>query len=134
MIQHVVKRLILVPMSGLGQQVDDDLGIAGGLENVPNFLVISAEKGGVDEVAVVGDGDLSACEGKEQWLGVGFGASARGRVSAVAYGDAAANLFEGFAIENLVDQSQSGVAEQVFAVGRNDARGFLASVLLGVEA
>ena len=52
----------------------------------------------------------------------------------MAYGDAASNFFERLAVEDLVHQSQSGVAEQVVPVGRNDACGFLTSMLLGVEA
>ena len=56
-LEHVRQRVVLLDVARLGQQVDDDLGVGRALENVPVLLVLAAEQGGVDQVAVVGDGD-----------------------------------------------------------------------------
>ena len=39
--------------------MDDDFGVAGALEDVSEGFVFFSEAGGVDEIAIVGDGDLS---------------------------------------------------------------------------
>ena len=72
MVEHVVEGVLFVLVRRLGQQVDDDLGIAGGLENVPDLLVAPTQQGGVDQVAVVGDRHVPAGEAEQQGLGVGF--------------------------------------------------------------
>ena len=36
---HVSDRVVPVEVAGFGEQVDDDLGIAGGIEDGPVFLV-----------------------------------------------------------------------------------------------
>ena len=44
----------------LGEQVQDDFAVHGGLENRPAGLEFGAERGGICEVPVVGDGQLPA--------------------------------------------------------------------------
>ena len=48
-------------------------------------------------------------------------------------GDATANALQAPPIKNLVDQSQTGVTEQVLSVCRDNTRGFLTTVLQGVQ-
>ena len=43
MIEHVVERARLRLVGGFREQMDDDLGIARRLKNVPLFLIFSAE-------------------------------------------------------------------------------------------
>ena len=52
------ERVIGVLDLRVGQQVQDDLGVAGGVEDVTLALVLVAKPGGVDQVAIVGDGHL----------------------------------------------------------------------------
>ena len=46
---------------GLGQQMEDDLAVDGGLEDGTAALEFGAQGGGIDQIAVVGDGELAAC-------------------------------------------------------------------------
>ena len=63
-----------VPWHGLGQQMDDDLRVARGLEDLALLLEVAAQRCGVDQVSVVGDGDLSVGEFKQKRVGIGVAA------------------------------------------------------------
>ena len=39
--------------------LENDFGVAGGIEDCPVFFVVLPEQGGIDEIAVVRDGDLA---------------------------------------------------------------------------
>ena len=71
-------------VGGLGEHVEDDFGIGGGVEDVAELLVLGLDAGGVDEVAIVGDGDLAADVFLENGLGVAFAVGAGGGVADVA--------------------------------------------------
>ena len=55
---------------GLRQQVQDDFAVDGGLKNGALRFEFVPQDGGVDEVAVVGDGDLAARAIDDERLGV----------------------------------------------------------------
>ena len=73
MVERVVQRILPVLMARLGQQMDDHLGVSGGLKDVPHLLVVPSEQGGIDQVSIVRDGDLPTGISEQQWLGVPFG-------------------------------------------------------------
>jgi hypothetical protein len=56
-LENVGERVVLLDMGGLGEEVDDDLGVGGGLEDVAVLFVIPAQKLRVYKISVVGDGD-----------------------------------------------------------------------------
>ena len=128
------KRVLLDLVPGFGQKVNDHLGVAGGLKDMADFLIIAAKKRGVDQIPVVGDRNLPACERKQQWLGIGLAARAGSGIPAMADGHAAANALQLMAVENLVNQPQAGHAlKQMLPVDGNDSGGFLAPVLERVQ-
>ena len=55
---------------GLGEEVEEDLAVVGGLEDGAAVFEFVAQRVGVDEVAVVGDGDLPAAAVADDGLGV----------------------------------------------------------------
>ena len=66
---------------GLGQQMQHDLTIHGGLKNGALFLEFRAQRSGVDEVSIVSDGELSACGIDHEWLGIFERARAGGGIT-----------------------------------------------------
>ena len=86
MLEHVRQRIVLGNMAGLGQQVDDDLGVGRALEDVPVGFVLRAQQGGVDQVAVVGDRHRTQVEAAQQRLGVAQLAGAGGGIAHVTDG------------------------------------------------
>ena len=71
----------------MGDQMQDDFGVAGGLEDGAARFKIGAQFGGVGDVAVVRDGDPAfvAVHGKR--LGVALDGIAGGGVAGVADGE-----------------------------------------------
>ncbi len=57
-------------MGWLGEQMNDDFGIGCALENMAVLFVLAAKEAGVDEVAVVGDGDGAEEEFAQERLSV----------------------------------------------------------------
>ena len=133
MAEDVGEGIGLFLVGGLGEHVDDDFGIAGGIEDVAPLLIFVFEFGGVDEIAVVGDGDLAADVFFEDGLGVAFAIGAGGGVADVSDGDVAGEFAEDVFFEDVGDKTEAGVGVDDIAVGGGDAGGFLATVLEGVE-
>ena len=73
----------------LGEEVEDDLAIDGGLEDGATLLKLLAEEGGVDEVPVMADGELAATALAHERLGVLDVAGAGGGIADVADGTGA---------------------------------------------
>jgi hypothetical protein len=88
---------------------------------------------GVDEVAVVGEGDGALVTGAEGGLGVGPHRAAGGGVAGVPDRDVPLEGLEGGLVEDLGDQAHVLVDQDLGAVGGRDARGFLSAMLEGVE-
>ena len=91
-------------------QVEDDLAIDGGLENGALLLQLVAHGGGVDQVAVVADGDLPARGIGDERLRVGQIAGAGGGVANVADGARAFQPVERVGREDLRDEAHADVA------------------------
>ena len=91
--------------------MDDDFGVSRGLENMAVLFVLPAEQRGVDQVAVVGDGDRADEIFPKQRLGVAQFAGAGRGIADVADGGVAGEFFLKHARrEDLADQAHAGVA------------------------
>jgi hypothetical protein len=122
-----------IELRDLGHQVDDALGVAGGLEDRASGLEAGAQLVGVDQVAVVGDGDRAARVVEQERLGVAQLGAAGGRVAGVADGRAPGQAGQGLLVEDVGDQAHADVAAQALVAG-DQPGGLLAAVLQGVQA
>src|SRR5258708_31800295 len=113
--------------------MDDDFGVAVGLENRAAMLELAAPLGGVGEVAVVAEGDFALVAVDHDGLGVEQGFIARGGVARVADREPARKLREHARLENFFDFAHRAVHVQLFAIARDDAGRFLAAVLQRVK-
>ena len=136
MLQHVRQRIVLFHVRRLGQQVNDDFGIGRALEDMAVFLVLLAEQGGVDQIAIVRDGDRPQEILPQKRLGVAAVCSIRSwNIGHARWRRCPASSSREHArVENLADQSHARMAVEGLAVGDDDAGGFLAAMLLGEEA
>jgi hypothetical protein len=120
--------------AGVGDELDDDLGVGGGLEVGAVALQAGAHIAQVDQVAVVGDGDQPLGGVDADGLGVEQRRVAGGGVAGVADGHLAGQLGENVVGEDLRDQAHALDVGQMLAVGGGDAGRLLAAMLQGVEA
>ena len=117
-----------------GHEVDDDLGVHGGLEDGAALFQAAADLPGVGEGAVVADGDHLAAVLHHEGLGVDEHGGAGGGIAHVADGQVPRELIQDPGVEDLGHQPQAPVHADPFAVAGDDAAGLLAPVLEGVEA
>ena len=118
-----------------GDQVDDHLGVGGGVEKgaILNELPAQAER--VGEVAVVGDGEPAEGEVGEERLDVAQPGSTGGGVAGVTDGGVAGQALDhGLAGEAVADQAGRLVMVEVLAVEADDAGGLLPAMLERVQA
>ena len=120
--------------AGVGDELDDDLGVGGGLEVSAVALQARAHVAEVDQVAVVGDGDEALGGVDANGLGVEQGRVAGGGVARVADGHRAGELGQHVVGEDFRDQAHALDVGQMLAVGGGDAGRLLAAMLQGVEA
>ena len=85
----------------LGQQVQNDFAIHGGLEDRAPGLEFFAEPGGVGQVAVVRDGNLATGAVHGERLGVAQVRGAGGGVTGMADGNGAGHVMQDVALEDL---------------------------------
>src|SRR5205085_2848567 len=88
----------------------------------------------VDDVAVVGDGDLAALALYDHRLRVAEDARTGGGVAGVADGGHAVEAVQRVLVEDLADQPHALVAAEGLPVGDGDAGALLAAVLQRKEA
>ena len=124
----------------VGQQRAEDVGVGGGSGRAahPDQACVAGagrQLGGVDQVAVVTEGDAGARGGvAEHRLGVLPRRGASGGVAAVADGDVALHGGERLLVEHLADEAEILEHQHLRAVGDGDARRLLAAVLQGIQA
>ena len=118
----------------MGDQVQDDFGIAGGLEDGAFAFQILAKLGRVSDVAVMGDGDASFITGDGEGLGVEQHGIAGGGVTGVADGNISGQAAQNFRREQVGDTAHAAVVVNLAAVAGGDAGAFLAAVLERVQA
>ena len=97
--------------------MQDDFGVAAGLKNrtVADQFVAQLER--VDDVAVVGDGDLTVGTVDEKWLRVLELALARRRVARMPDGDVTRKRLECVLVERLGDLAHRSRDPDLLAVG-----------------
>ena len=132
--QAVDERVLAAVGVRLGEQVQDDLAVHGGLENGAASFEFVAQAGGIGEVAVVGDGDLAAGAIHSEGLGVFELGGAGGGIAGVADGHVAHEIVQNFAVKNLRNEAHAAMGAELAAVAGDDAGAFLAAVLKGIEA
>ena len=115
--------------------MDDDLGVAGRLEDRPAPVERAPELQRIGQIAVVGDCEPAFGELGEQWLDVPQARFARSRIAHVADAGAAGERADYLvAVEIAGDVAHAAVRMKMLAVEGRDAGGFLAAVLERVEA
>ncbi len=119
--------------AGVGDELDDDLGVGSGLEVSAVALEAGAQVAEVDQVAVVRDGDEALGGIDANGLRVEQRRVAGGGVARVADGHVAGELGEHIVGEDFRDQAHALDVGQMLAVGGGDAGRFLAAMLEGVE-
>ena len=115
-------------------EVQDHLGVRGGLEDRARRLQLVAQDRRVHQVAVVAHRDGPAVALDEIGLGIGGHGVARRGVAHVAHGPVALEQGQPLVREDVVDEAHPLLDAQALAVARDDARRLLPAVLLGVEA
>ena len=115
-------------------QVDDDFGVAGGLEDGALLLQAGANFQRIGDVAVVRQRDLALVALHHDGLRVEQRRIAGGGVARVADGQRAGKLRQHVGGEDVGDQPHGLVQLQLLAVGRGDARRFLPAMLQRVQA
>ena len=115
-------------------EVQDDFGVAAGLEDRSVADQLVAQLAGVDEVAVVADGDLAVGAVDEERLRVLELALAGGRVAGVPDRDVAGKRLERLLVERFGDLAHRARDAELLAVGGGDAGALLSAMLKRVEA
>ena len=116
-------------------QVGDDFGIGGRLEQGAALHQFLAQGDGVGEVAVVTDGEAAELEIGEQGLDVALHGLAGGGIAHMADGRGARQLADHlFGAEIVGDEAEAALVVEVLAVEGDYAGGFLSPVLQGVQA
>ena len=118
----------------LDDDVGDDLGVRGGLEDGALALQLLAQCVGVGEVAVVGQGHAALVVVHQDGLDVPLVVGPGGAVAHVAYGDGArAQGAEPLRRKHLVHQPHIPVRGEHAIIVHRDAGALLAPVLEGVQ-
>ena len=122
-------------LTATGDQVKDDLGVGGRLEDGPFADQLVPQIKVVGQVAVVGDGDAALIEIGEHRLDVAQEAAAGGGIAGVADSCGSGQAFRQIrSAEGLADQAHVAFGVEAGVVDAGDAAGFLAAVLKGVQA
>ena len=118
-----------------GHQVGDHLGVGRRLEQRAALDQLLAERIGVGQVAVVGDGEAAEGEIGEQRLDIAQDGVAGGRVADMAdRGMAAQPAHHRLRGEAVGDLAEVAVGVEMLAVEGDDAGGLLAAMLQGMQA
>ena len=114
-------------------QVEDDLGIAGGLEDRTGAHQLVTQLARVDQVAIVGDGNLPVAAVDEEWLRV-FDRAVAGRgIARVADRQMTAETVDRLFREGVGDLAHAACQPHALAVAGRDAGAFLSAVLQRVQ-
>src|SRR6202171_5700919 len=116
------------------EEVDDHLGVARALEERAALFQITPQLLGIDQVAVVRDGDLTGGGARHHRLRVGEDGLPRRRVAGVADGRRAGQAGDGSLVEDVGDQAHGLVQVDGLAVPAGDAGRLLPAVLQRVDA
>ena len=115
-------------------QVQDDFGVAAGLEDGPVEHQLVAQLERVDEIAVVRHGNLAVRAVDEERLRVLELAFAGGRIARVPDSDVTGERLQRLLVERFGDVAHGAGDPELDAVGRGDAGALLPAVLERVKA
>ena len=122
------------PCGLVGDEGRDDLGVGGGGELDALRAQLVAQRRGVDEVAVVPEGDRAAVAPAHEGLRVLPAAAPGGRVAHVADRHLPAEAGQRLLVEHLRDEPHLLDHGDLTVVGDGDAGALLTAMLQGVEA
>ena len=131
---RIDETILDVPLARTRKQVQENLAVRGRSEDRTAALEFAANRVGVDEVAVVGNGDESAIGGGAKRLGVAKLAAAGRRIANVTDRRAPRQFAQGLLVEDVCDQAHRAVHAVLTAVRGDDPRAPPAAVLTGVAA
>ena len=95
----------------------------------------AAQRQAIGDVAIVGDSQAASGKFGKEWLDVTQDGFARGGIADMAEGRAPLQAVDDFfAGEMIADEAHAPFGVKAFAVKSDDARGFLAAMLKGMEA
>ena len=118
-----------------GNEMQDDLGVGRRLAECAVADELAAKCEAVRQVAVMGDGEAAGLEFGEERLDVAENGLSGRRITVVADGGGAGQAFDDAGIgEVIADKTQTFLGVEALAVVGDDAGGFLAAMLEGVEA
>ena len=119
----------------LGQQVGNDLGVGGAVEDRTAHLQLAAQLGGVDQIAVVADSHGTLAVMQDHRLCVGPAALTGGGVAHMAgsHLGTVRQLLQHALGENLADKAQIAVAGKHTVHIQGDAAALLPAVLQRVQ-
>ena len=113
-----------------GDQVDEDLGVGGGLEQAAATDQGAMQHMGVGQVAVMRDGEPAELEIRIERLNISKNGIAGGGVAVVPDGDAAGQFLDHPGVAEIVaDQSHAAMGVEAGTVEAGDTGGFLAAML-----
>ncbi len=120
---------------GLGDQMQDDLGVGGGLHHRTAPHQFPAQGQAIGEVAVMADREAAGIElGKQRLHVTQDGFAGRG-VADVADGGIAGQALDHLAAgEGIADKAKAAFRMEPASVEGHDARGLLAAMLQGVQS
>ncbi len=120
---------------GPGNQMENNFAVRGRLKDGSRRLQFLPEHPGIDQVSVVGDGDLSPTGLHRQGLGILDIAGSGRRVADVTDGPRSSQLLQVLLAKNLSDQSHPPLDGKWFSQipGRDDAGALLPPMLKGIE-
>ena len=115
--------------------IDDGFGIGGAMEDAAVQLMLCTQGTGVDQVAVVAQGQVSLHMADDDGLDVVVVFSAGGGVADVADGDISlAETVKALPVKHFADQAVPFVMAEYAVAGNRDAAAFLPPVLQGIQA
>ena len=113
--------------------MDDDFGVTVGLEDGAAMFEFAAMLAGVGEISIVPESELALVAINHDGLRVEESFVASGRVTCVTDGEIAREFRENAGLKNFFDFAHGAMSVEFFPVARDDAGGFLAAMLQGVE-
>jgi hypothetical protein len=114
-------------------EMQNDLGVAGGLKDGALPLETAADLHRVDQIAVVNDGQRPHGGLDDNRLGIEQRARAGGRIAGVTYGPLAVEPSESATTEDIGHMAHSPVNVDPLPIPGDDTGALLAAVLEGVE-
>ncbi len=118
----------------LRDQMQDHLGVGGGLHHRAVADQFAPQRQAVGEVAVMGDGEAAGIQFSEQRLHVTQDGAASGGITDVADGHVAREARNDFSAgEGIADKTETSFGMEAAIVVGDDAGGFLAAMLKGVK-